>query len=213
MGTMRCEVAREALSARFDGEREPIPSARVDEHLDVCAECRQWWGELGSLHFRTSDLAPELSQQILATLDSVNDRNDTATSFSMRMRRALQNFSPKRDAKDRLAASEPEHPTATQAVDGDAQRPTAEVLPLHGSRRSGDALDITIAVTGMHCQGCVSTVTDGLLAITGVESVEIDLDVHATSWVRIHVTGPEVSGDSLASTIPTYGNFDARLVG
>jgi predicted anti-sigma-YlaC factor YlaD len=37
-----CEVAREALSARLDGEREPVPSARVDEHLDECAECRAW---------------------------------------------------------------------------------------------------------------------------------------------------------------------------
>ncbi|WP_018601448.1 zf-HC2 domain-containing protein [Mycobacterium sp. 155] len=39
---MNCEVAREALSARLDGEREPVPSARVDEHLRECAECRAW---------------------------------------------------------------------------------------------------------------------------------------------------------------------------
>lgn len=37
-----CDVAREALSARIDGEREPVPSARVDEHLEDCAECRTW---------------------------------------------------------------------------------------------------------------------------------------------------------------------------
>jgi RNA polymerase sigma-70 factor (ECF subfamily) len=37
-----CEVAREALSARIDGEREPVPSARLDEHLDQCADCRSW---------------------------------------------------------------------------------------------------------------------------------------------------------------------------
>ena len=35
-------MAREALSARIDGEREPVPSARVDEHLDQCADCRVW---------------------------------------------------------------------------------------------------------------------------------------------------------------------------
>ena len=28
-------MAREALSARIDGEREPVPAARVDEHLDA----------------------------------------------------------------------------------------------------------------------------------------------------------------------------------
>lgn len=39
---VNCEVAREALSARIDGEREPVPTARVDEHLDQCADCRTW---------------------------------------------------------------------------------------------------------------------------------------------------------------------------
>jgi predicted anti-sigma-YlaC factor YlaD len=39
---MECEVAREALSARLDGEVEPVPGTRVDEHLAQCAECRQW---------------------------------------------------------------------------------------------------------------------------------------------------------------------------
>lgn len=38
-----CEVAREALSARIDGEREPVPSARVDEHLEGCSACRSWF--------------------------------------------------------------------------------------------------------------------------------------------------------------------------
>jgi predicted anti-sigma-YlaC factor YlaD len=37
-----CNIAREALSARIDGEREPIPAARVDEHLSGCEPCRQW---------------------------------------------------------------------------------------------------------------------------------------------------------------------------
>jgi predicted anti-sigma-YlaC factor YlaD len=37
-----CEVAREALSARIDGEREPVPSIRVDEHLEECPACRSW---------------------------------------------------------------------------------------------------------------------------------------------------------------------------
>lgn len=39
---MNCDVAREALSARIDGEREPVPSARVDEHLAGCPDCRGW---------------------------------------------------------------------------------------------------------------------------------------------------------------------------
>lgn len=40
--SVNCDVAREALSARIDGEREPVPAARVDEHVEGCAECRAW---------------------------------------------------------------------------------------------------------------------------------------------------------------------------
>jgi predicted anti-sigma-YlaC factor YlaD len=43
---MDCEVAREALSARLDDEREPVPSARVDEHLGECAACRAWFEQV-----------------------------------------------------------------------------------------------------------------------------------------------------------------------
>lgn len=52
-----CEVAREALSARLDGEREPVPAARVDEHLDECAACREWFE-------RVSEQARELRRLI-----------------------------------------------------------------------------------------------------------------------------------------------------
>lgn len=40
---MDCNVAREALSARIDGEREPVPARRVDEHLASCPGCREWY--------------------------------------------------------------------------------------------------------------------------------------------------------------------------
>ncbi|MGV0579133.1 zf-HC2 domain-containing protein [Mycolicibacterium elephantis] len=40
---MDCDVAREALSARIDGEREPVPPARVDEHLERCLACSGWY--------------------------------------------------------------------------------------------------------------------------------------------------------------------------
>jgi predicted anti-sigma-YlaC factor YlaD len=40
-----CDIAREALSARLDGEREPVPSARVDEHLASCPQCRAWYAD------------------------------------------------------------------------------------------------------------------------------------------------------------------------
>jgi len=40
---VECNLAREALSARIDSEREPIPAPRVDEHLSGCDDCTQWY--------------------------------------------------------------------------------------------------------------------------------------------------------------------------
>lgn len=40
--TVECERYREALSARLDGEDEPIEPALVDAHLAGCPACRQW---------------------------------------------------------------------------------------------------------------------------------------------------------------------------
>lgn len=37
-----CERYREALSARLDGEQEPVPPAGTDAHLAGCADCRRW---------------------------------------------------------------------------------------------------------------------------------------------------------------------------
>jgi predicted anti-sigma-YlaC factor YlaD len=50
-----CDIAREALSARLDGEREPVPSARVDEHLAACPQCRAWYADAHgwTLHLRS----------------------------------------------------------------------------------------------------------------------------------------------------------------
>ena len=39
---MRCDVAREALSARLDGERAQVLPQQVDAHLESCSRCRSW---------------------------------------------------------------------------------------------------------------------------------------------------------------------------
>jgi predicted anti-sigma-YlaC factor YlaD len=56
-----CDIAREALSARLDGEREPVPSARVDEHLASCPQCRAWYADAQgwAVHFRSMVAEPE----------------------------------------------------------------------------------------------------------------------------------------------------------
>lgn len=68
-------MAREALSARLDGERQHIPGARVDAHVESCADCRQWLAETAELARRTRQArlnsGPDLSGQILAATNAV----------------------------------------------------------------------------------------------------------------------------------------------
>ena len=79
-GAVDCVVAREALSARLDGEREPVPSARVDEHVRDCLECATWYqraevqarqlrelantGLIGTVSERPTGAAPGLWQRL-----------------------------------------------------------------------------------------------------------------------------------------------------
>lgn len=39
---MRCEQAREGLSARLDGEAPGVPTAALEAHVASCAACRAW---------------------------------------------------------------------------------------------------------------------------------------------------------------------------
>jgi predicted anti-sigma-YlaC factor YlaD len=64
---VECEVAREALSARIDGEREPVPSARVDEHVDTCADCRQWLQQVTAQSMRLRVLAADAQLAAVAS--------------------------------------------------------------------------------------------------------------------------------------------------
>jgi predicted anti-sigma-YlaC factor YlaD len=63
-----CDSAREALSARIDGEASGVPEAVLDNHLASCAPCRQWQqrahavtrrARLGGV-FLDHDLAPQV---------------------------------------------------------------------------------------------------------------------------------------------------------
>src|ERR1700739_3275911 len=68
---MRCDVAREALSARLDGERPEVLAQQVDAHLEPRRSCRAW--EVGAA-VQTRPLAsmdpgetPDLVDKILAS--------------------------------------------------------------------------------------------------------------------------------------------------
>lgn len=69
---MECEIAREALSARMDGEHEPVPARRVDEHLTSCPECRQWQDEMNSQMQLLRGLIASDRTRITAVADTVS---------------------------------------------------------------------------------------------------------------------------------------------
>ncbi|ONI77721.1 hypothetical protein ALI144C_30170 [Actinosynnema sp. ALI-1.44] len=49
---MDCGTCTEALSARLDGEQEPVPAAEVDAHLETCAACQDWYDAAAALNRR-----------------------------------------------------------------------------------------------------------------------------------------------------------------
>jgi len=60
-----CDTAREALSARIDGEAEPVSP---DEHLHTCAECQEWYAAAAALTWVVPDepaQMPDLADAVL----------------------------------------------------------------------------------------------------------------------------------------------------
>jgi RNA polymerase sigma-70 factor (ECF subfamily) len=70
---MRCEVAREALSARLDGERPQVLAQQVDAHLESCRACRTWLIGAAAQTRRLASIepgeGPDLVAKIMASLD------------------------------------------------------------------------------------------------------------------------------------------------
>ncbi len=71
-GNMKCETVREALSARIDGEAEPIPADMTDRHLGTCSACRGWYRSAETLRrtmiLQTAPPVPDLTAAITADL-------------------------------------------------------------------------------------------------------------------------------------------------
>lgn len=67
---MRCDMIREALSARLDGEATSLDDDAVDHHLHTCPACTAWADELTALHrvvrVREAEPVPDLTAAILA---------------------------------------------------------------------------------------------------------------------------------------------------
>lgn len=67
----------------------------------------------------------------------------------------------------------------------------------------------TFRVEGLHCQGCVNTVTAVLGGMASVTDVEIDLDTSGPSAMRID-SDHTVSVEQLQTALREVGNFSVR---
>lgn len=69
MSDVDCLTCREAVSARLDGEDEPVPAEQTDEHLASCLACRSWQVRVTErsrlLRVRQAPEVPDLSAAIL----------------------------------------------------------------------------------------------------------------------------------------------------
>lgn len=69
---MRCDVAREALSARLDGERPQVLAQQVDAHLESCRGCRAWLISAAAQTRRLASIepgqGPDLVDKIMASI-------------------------------------------------------------------------------------------------------------------------------------------------
>jgi predicted anti-sigma-YlaC factor YlaD len=65
-----CDTCREAVSARSDGEAEPVPVEQTDAHLASCADCRRWQEDAAALtrglRVRPAAEVPDLAAAVLA---------------------------------------------------------------------------------------------------------------------------------------------------
>lgn len=69
---MDCQSCREALSARLDGEAEPVPAAETDAHLAQCTACTRWQTSAQALtrtiRVRPVGPDPDLTAAVLAAV-------------------------------------------------------------------------------------------------------------------------------------------------
>jgi predicted anti-sigma-YlaC factor YlaD len=75
---MECERAREAISARIDGEDPGVPDGALQAHLDGCASCRDWQQRAHVMTRRArlggTFLDRDLTGQVLAAIPAASPR-------------------------------------------------------------------------------------------------------------------------------------------
>ena len=85
---MECGAAREAVSARLDGELNDTASSELDHHLAACAECRRWRDGAHAVTRRAriaiAPIAPGAPASLLATV------GESAPTRSLRLSELTQ---------------------------------------------------------------------------------------------------------------------------
>lgn len=64
----------------------------------------------------------------------------------------------------------------------------------------------TFSVTGLNCQSCVNHVTSALSALSGVQSVSIELEPKGTSAVHVEASQP-LTDDQVQEALSEEGNY------
>ncbi|MGD9517798.1 heavy-metal-associated domain-containing protein [Mycolicibacterium sp.] len=67
----------------------------------------------------------------------------------------------------------------------------------------------TFDVDGLHCSGCVNTVKETILALSGVTAVDVTLGTNAPSVVRIETDGG-LDPDLVQRSLAERGDFCIR---
>ncbi|WP_300048231.1 cation transporter [Trueperella sp.] len=67
-------------------------------------------------------------------------------------------------------------------------------------------MSTTLKVNGMTCNHCVAHVTEELMELPGVDSVDVTLDPKGTSEIRL-ATSAEVSDDALREAVDEAGSY------
>lgn len=65
---MECDIAREAISARIDGEDPGVPDDALAAHLRTCADCRGWRERAHAVTRKARLGAPFLDHDLTATV-------------------------------------------------------------------------------------------------------------------------------------------------
>ena len=81
---MRCDVAREALSARLDGERPQVLAQQVDAHLESCRGCRSWLIGAAAQTRRLASVAPgEAYEYAVTAVDLAGNESEKSKPASV----------------------------------------------------------------------------------------------------------------------------------